>query len=117
MCCSISYTPRYQVYISIKLSVPKYIYTLSLHDALPISMELMDVVAALSRAVVTWEDLGWIREIWRGPIVVKGILTGDDAKRARSEEHTSELQSPVHIVCRLLLVIKYKHQFIIYDII
>src|SRR5437899_13044685 len=45
-------------------------------------MELMDVVAALSRAVVTWEDLGWIREIWRGPIVVKGILTGDDAKRA-----------------------------------
>src|SRR5439155_832517 len=26
--------------------------------------------------------LGWIREIWRGPIVVKGILTGDDAKRA-----------------------------------
>src|SRR3989440_2556511 len=45
-------------------------------------MELMDVVAALSRAVVTWEDLGWIREIWRGPIVVKGILTGDEAKRA-----------------------------------
>ena len=45
-------------------------------------MELMDVVAALSRAVVTWEDLGWIREIWRGPIVVKGILTGDDPKRA-----------------------------------
>jgi isopentenyl diphosphate isomerase/L-lactate dehydrogenase-like FMN-dependent dehydrogenase len=45
-------------------------------------MSLMDVGSALSRAVVTWEDLKWIREIWRGPIVIKGVLTGDDAKRA-----------------------------------
>jgi L-lactate dehydrogenase (cytochrome) len=36
----------------------------------------------LSRAVVTWEDLKWIRDIWRGPMVIKGVLTGDDAKRA-----------------------------------
>jgi L-lactate dehydrogenase (cytochrome) len=48
-------------------------------------MELIDVAAALSRAVVAWEDVRWIREIWRGPIVVKGILTGDDAKRAADE--------------------------------
>jgi isopentenyl diphosphate isomerase/L-lactate dehydrogenase-like FMN-dependent dehydrogenase len=48
-------------------------------------MELIDVAAALSQAVVTWEDLRWIRKIWRGPIVVKGILTGDDAKRAADE--------------------------------
>ena len=45
-------------------------------------MSLMDVGSALSRAVVTWEDLKWIREIWRGQIVIKGVLTGDDAKRA-----------------------------------
>src|SRR4051794_41214906 len=31
-----------------------------------------------------------------------------DARRARSEEHTSELQSPVHLVCRLLLEKKKK---------
>lgn len=46
------------------------------------AMELVDVGAALARAVVTWEDLRWIRESWAGPIVVKGLLTGDDARRA-----------------------------------
>src|SRR5690348_17989530 len=30
---------------------------------------------------------------------------------SRSEEHTSELQSPVHLVCRLLLEKKNKHHF------
>ena len=45
-------------------------------------MALMDVVSALSRAAIQWSDLDWIRKLWRGPIVVKGILTGDDAKRA-----------------------------------
>jgi L-lactate dehydrogenase (cytochrome) len=29
--------------------------------------------------------LKWIRELWRGPIVVKGVLTGDDARRAVDE--------------------------------
>src|SRR5882724_11349121 len=48
-------------------------------------MSLMDVGSALSRAVVTWEDLKWIREIWRGPIIIKGVLTGDDAKRSVDE--------------------------------
>ncbi len=45
-------------------------------------MELIDVAAALSRSVVRWEDLGWIRQAWSGPIVIKGVLTGDDARRA-----------------------------------
>jgi L-lactate dehydrogenase (cytochrome) len=48
-------------------------------------MELIDVASALSKAVVTWEDLRWIRKQWPGPIVVKGLLTGDDAKRAVEE--------------------------------
>jgi isopentenyl diphosphate isomerase/L-lactate dehydrogenase-like FMN-dependent dehydrogenase len=48
-------------------------------------MELLDVASALSKAVVTWEDLRWIRQLWPGPIVVKGLLTGDDAKRAVDE--------------------------------
>jgi len=45
-------------------------------------LPLIDVATALSHAVVTWEDLAWIREVWSASIVVKGILTGDDAKRA-----------------------------------
>jgi isopentenyl diphosphate isomerase/L-lactate dehydrogenase-like FMN-dependent dehydrogenase len=45
-------------------------------------LPLLDVTSALARAVVTWEDFRWMRAIWTGPILVKGILGGDDAKRA-----------------------------------
>src|SRR6202167_4042604 len=48
-------------------------------------MPLIDVAAALAESTVTWRDLKWIRELWRGPIVVKGVLTGDDARRAVDE--------------------------------
>lgn len=48
-------------------------------------MPLIDVAAALASATVTWSDLRWIRQIWQGPIVVKGILTADDARRAVDE--------------------------------
>jgi len=41
-----------------------------------------DVGTALEQSVVSWPDLYWIREAWRGPIVVKGVHTGDDARRA-----------------------------------
>src|SRR5256885_13014698 len=58
------------------------IYTLSLHDALPISEA--EPIAHVSRRDVTADDL-------------KAMLAG------RSEEHTSELQSPCNLVCRLLL--------------
>lgn len=41
-----------------------------------------DVRAMLTGAVVTWADLEWIKAAWPGPIVAKGVLTGDDARRA-----------------------------------
>jgi isopentenyl diphosphate isomerase/L-lactate dehydrogenase-like FMN-dependent dehydrogenase len=41
-----------------------------------------DVTAALEHSVVTWNDLNWIRQAWGGPIVIKGIHTGDDGRRA-----------------------------------
>src|SRR2546430_5636373 len=63
------------------------IYTLSLHDALPISLDL----------------IGDVRDhLHRGAEVVAATLLGDDAL-VRSEEHTSELQSQSNLVCRLLL--------------
>jgi L-lactate dehydrogenase (cytochrome) len=46
------------------------------------SMLYADVTAALEQSVVTWEDLNWIRQAWSGPIVIKGIHTRDDARRA-----------------------------------
>jgi isopentenyl diphosphate isomerase/L-lactate dehydrogenase-like FMN-dependent dehydrogenase len=48
-------------------------------------MPLMDVTAALAKAFVTWEDFRWLRKIWTGPILAKGVLTGDDARRAVDE--------------------------------
>jgi L-lactate dehydrogenase (cytochrome) len=48
-------------------------------------MELIDVSAALAAAAVTWNDLRWIRKLWPGPIVIKGVLTGEDAQRAIDE--------------------------------
>lgn len=45
-------------------------------------MPMTDVAAALTEASVTWSDLSWIQQIWKGPIVVKGVLTADDARRS-----------------------------------
>src|SRR2546422_5994289 len=59
------------------------IYTLSLHDALPICRLKSSRMNA---------------SLIRGTGIVKGTLAA-----GRSEEHTSELQSRLHLVCRLLL--------------
>ncbi len=45
-------------------------------------MALTDVASALARSSVTWDDFRWIRQAWTGPLVAKGVLTGDDARRA-----------------------------------
>ena len=41
-----------------------------------------DIAAALERSTVSWDDMGWIREAWRGPLVIKGVLTAEDARRS-----------------------------------
>ena len=49
------------------------------------AMPYAEVGAALAQAMVAWRDFAWIRDAWQGPIVVKGVLTGDDARRAIDE--------------------------------
>src|SRR3989442_13390927 len=71
------------------------IYTLSLHDALPIS----DGRARASGRSLG--NLGEARERGRPAVRRQPVPQGDPA--LRSEEHTSELQSRPHLVCRLLL--------------
>lgn len=46
--------------------------------ALPVSK----AHTALRRAAFAWEDLRWIRDLWRGPIVIKGVLTAEDARKS-----------------------------------
>jgi len=48
-------------------------------------LDLVDVASALADAAVSWDDLQWIRKVWDRPILVKGLLTGDDARRAVDE--------------------------------
>src|SRR2546426_12220034 len=77
------------------------IYTLSLHDALPISI-------ATALGVGLGLLIGWFpfaEDILFPPIE---LLRPIPAVAWRSEEHTSELQSPCNLVCRLLLEKKKK---------
>src|SRR2546422_5989505 len=71
------------------------IYTLSLHDALPISRSRTVVHDQKSMAAI--DGLLALIEMQKASGLV--LVTGE----VRSEEHTSELQSRLHLVCRLLL--------------
>src|SRR5256885_9755570 len=75
------------------------IYTLSLHDALPIyfktGAQAIAAVNGIYAPMMTWDD--WIDPAWQ-----ELTCEGPDVF-CRSEEHTSELQSPCNLVCRLLL--------------
>src|SRR5258708_24252138 len=64
------------------------IYTLSLHDALPILSERRRPERPLGKC-----EVGMVEQVEKLPT----------SHFPRSEEHTSELQSPDHLVCRLLL--------------
>ena len=56
-------------------------------------MPLIDVGAALAMSTIAWEDLRWIHDVWRGPVIIKGVLTGDDARRAIDEGATAVVVS------------------------
>ena len=45
-------------------------------------MMYADVGKALEQSTVTWRDLRWIKDLWNGPVIVKGVHIGDDARRA-----------------------------------
>jgi 4-hydroxymandelate oxidase len=48
--------------------------------------ELHELVQSLSDRALTWDDLGWIRDTTSLPIVIKGILTPEDAALAAEHE-------------------------------
>src|SRR5207249_11641967 len=95
------------------------IYTLSLHDALPIFGEAASdgkrrspfqrrAMPARSKQTSAIAGKSWMRSrTMSSKICGVGIRTSVESK-ARSEEHTSELQSRFDLVCRLLLEKKKK---------
>jgi isopentenyl diphosphate isomerase/L-lactate dehydrogenase-like FMN-dependent dehydrogenase len=48
-------------------------------------MLLAETQTSLAKSVVTWADLKWIRNVWHGRLVVKGVLTAEDAQRSIDE--------------------------------
>src|SRR5690625_7128538 len=98
---------------------PSLIYTLSLHDALPISdftKTMIDAAVRDLRQAASFQFISLNDENGQYYINIdesipvdelisqRGEMLSDD----RSEEHTSELQSRGHLVCRLLLEKKKK---------
>src|SRR2546426_4660258 len=78
------------------------IYTLSLHDALPISPVRAGLAGALlGRRVPQLRAVALAHRTVRRR--ARPLVSARPTRSPRSEEHTSELQSPCNLVCRLLL--------------
>jgi L-lactate dehydrogenase (cytochrome) len=45
-------------------------------------LRVRDAHTAMKREAFSWDDMQWIRALWKGPIVIKGVLSADDAKRS-----------------------------------
>src|SRR5690625_6095601 len=89
----------YIIFLSVNDPPPSYIYTLSLHDALPILLFSLLALAFTRYGKIPLGKDGDKPEFstfsWVAMLFAAGL--------GRSEEHTSELQSRGHLVCRLLL--------------
>src|SRR5689334_24533871 len=96
LCCSSLQQCAISAFFFFNDTATTEIYTLSLHDALPISRQRPPPV-----------DGG--RSL-RGVRPVPPSVFGTTSPTSRSEEHTSELQSQFHLVCRLLLEKKKQTQ-------
>lgn len=45
-------------------------------------LKVRDAHTAMKREAFTWKDMQWIRALWKGPIVIKGVLSAEEAKRS-----------------------------------
>src|SRR2546422_4732295 len=90
------------------------IYTLSLHDALPISLESAFRGDTYTTCVSSRSVPSSPCRSSESMAARKAASVLPEPVGARSEEHTSELQSRLHLVCRLLLEKKNKVVYILY---
>src|SRR5207249_9803186 len=102
--CQLVLTPDSFFIFSFTSPATTQLYTLSLHDALPISASIQPIMSLLNSWITS---PGWAaaRRIRRRS---GSDISGPQISSVRSEEHTSELQSRFDLVCRLLLEKKKK---------
>src|SRR5690606_39857657 len=79
------------------------IYTLSLHDALPISMKKLVLIAVMAAGTLVFQSCSSDDNGGGGTNPADTMVPTRLDYGSRSEEHTSELQSRENLVCRLLL--------------
>src|SRR5207248_10914445 len=96
------------LYFCLQLPPSSEIYTLSLHDALPISRSFANALRGALREDPDILLVGELRDLETIELALTAAATGNLVFGTRSEEHTSELQSPYDLVCRLLLEKKKK---------
>src|SRR2546430_17177280 len=91
---------RYSLFFFFNDTATTEIYTLSLHDALPISVGAVVVQTVGSLAGASLRKALFVIPPLKMLDTVGGLFAG---AALRSEEHTSELQSQSKLACRLLL--------------
>lgn len=71
---------------------PRWLVRFLLHGGLPTMPNIVlpdkgplrigDAHTTMNRGVFSWDDMTWISGLWRGPIVIKGVLSAEDAERS-----------------------------------
>src|SRR5947208_12203152 len=97
ICCLLSFILLFLFFFFFNDTATTEIYTLSLHDALPISEPVPGLIGICFFPTAERHGARGAQD-----------FRVQNPECRRSEEHTSELQSPDHLVCRLLLEKKKK---------
>jgi (S)-mandelate dehydrogenase len=77
--------PRWVANVMVRSGMPRF---RNLESFLPPSaltaLGGSTVIPKLFDATLSWDDISWIRQLWRGKLLIKGVLTAADAERAAS---------------------------------
>jgi isopentenyl diphosphate isomerase/L-lactate dehydrogenase-like FMN-dependent dehydrogenase len=74
------------------LARPRWLARFLLHGGLPTMPNIVlpgkgplavgNAHTTMKRGAFFWTDMAWIRDLWKGPIVIKGVISADDARRS-----------------------------------
>src|SRR5690349_530557 len=74
--------PRWMWEVLLRHGMPRFRNLEPLVPANVTPMGASTVIPRLFEATICWEDIAWIREHWRGKLLLKGVLSARDAERA-----------------------------------